>query len=81
MSMLFLPSTSIFRPNFLIFDEPTNHLDVETVDALAKAFKKFKVQNKTHTPSPVVEIVIAVSVKIFTLTVSCTEPNIDLYIV
>ena len=36
-------SLSIFRPNFLIFDEPTNHLDVETVDALAKAFKKFKV--------------------------------------
>ena len=31
------------RPNFLIFDEPTNHLDLETVEALAKAFAKFKV--------------------------------------
>ena len=31
------------RPNFFIFDEPTNHLDVETVGALAKSFKKFKV--------------------------------------
>ena len=35
--------TLFSRPNFLIFDEPTNHLDVETVGALAKAFKKFKV--------------------------------------
>ena len=32
------------RPNFLIFDEPTNHLDVETVEALGKAFAKFKVK-------------------------------------
>ncbi|KAL5491328.1 hypothetical protein EMCRGX_G016598 [Ephydatia muelleri] len=30
------------RPNFLILDEPTNHLDLETVEALAKALKKFK---------------------------------------
>ena len=34
---------SFCRPNFMIFDEPTNHLDVETVDALSKAFKRFKV--------------------------------------
>ena len=33
----------VCRPNFFIFDEPTNHLDVETVGALAKSFKKFKV--------------------------------------
>ena len=31
------------RPNFLILDEPTNHLDVETVDALGRALKTFKV--------------------------------------
>lgn len=35
---------TIYRPNFMIFDEPTNHLDVETVEALSKAFKRFKVQ-------------------------------------
>lgn len=34
---------TICRPNFMIFDEPTNHLDVETVEALSKAFKRFKV--------------------------------------
>ena len=34
------------RPNFLILDEPTNHLDLETVEALAKALKKFKVSTK-----------------------------------
>ena len=38
--LLLLP---LYRPNFLIFDEPTNHLDLETVEALAKAFAKFKV--------------------------------------
>ena len=35
------------RPNFFVFDEPTNHLDVETVGALAKSFKKFKVYSNT----------------------------------
>lgn len=29
-----------FRPNYLVFDEPTNHLDIETMGALAKAFRK-----------------------------------------
>lgn len=38
------------RPNFLIFDEPTNHLDVETVEALGKAFAKFKVINPFPLP-------------------------------
>ena len=43
-----------YRPNFLIFDEPTNHLDLETVEALAKAFAKFKVNYKpdTYIPCP-----------------------------
>ena len=37
-----------YRPNFLLmFDEPTNHLDLETVEALAKAFAKFKVNRNS----------------------------------
>lgn len=32
-------------PNFYILDEPTNHLDMETIEALAKALNKFKVNS------------------------------------
>lgn len=35
--------SQLFRPNLLILDEPTNHLDMETIEALAKALKNFKV--------------------------------------
>ena len=39
----FIESPLLSSPNFYILDEPTNHLDMETIEALAKALNKFRV--------------------------------------